>query len=1011
MRCSLLSVVLQCLFFTPLFAGKADTQDRTVSGRVASVEDESGIPGVNVIIKGTVNGTVTNETGEYSLQIPGDGAVLVFSYVGYITQEVEVGNRSAIDINLDPSVQQLGELVVVGYSTVEKVSLTSAVSAIQGEDLIRRTTNNIQQNLQGQLPGLMVVDRGAGPGRANMILRVRGTTTIGQNEPLVIVDGIEQNLADINPEDIESVTVLKDASSTAIYGSRAANGVILVTTKRPKAGKVSGSWHGYYGLQNSNNQPEHMEIEDFMRMQNIAWTNSSGTPNYSDQTIQEWVNATDRLKYPLPNTWYDAVLSTAPQVSNNVTIGGGTGDFKSRLTGRHLYQDGIIPNTESKLWEVRLNNSFNLSKKITLGLNLNYRQKDYMTPFNENSVWRNLLRAPFAVPRYPDGTYGVSSSGDSPLVYAELEGTTNFSNNLVVIDMSGSWEILKGLKFTTQYAIYKTQLNSKRYRKTFEIRDYFDPQIVRKRQTQRTLDESRNMDSEYTMNNLLNYNTVIGKHDLNLLLGYSQTKHLTDNLSAHRRNFYNNDIQSLSAGADDATKDNDGIESNWGLRSYFGRFNYSYQQKYLFEANGRIDGSSRFTEGNRYSFFPSFSAGWRISQEDFWSDLAPSVNELKFRGSWGKTGNQAVALYSYYPTYNNMVYAFDNNAVTAYGQNVMVNEDLTWETTRQIDIGMDIGLRDDRYYLNVDYYRKRTDGILLTLPIPGSIGLDPGPQNAGIVDNKGWEFVLGTRNTIGQVGINASINFNYNKNNVVDLAGTGPYINFTTSGGIEDRSITQLGLPLYTLWGFKSDGLFQTQEEVDNYPTRIPGIAPGDIKYLDLNEDGVINAGDMTNLGQSMPEIYFGGNFNFTYKGFALNLLFQGVSSVKTRIGGPLNQMGVWDGFAHKLYTNNYWTPENPGARFPRPLKYDTRNDEMVDMLLYDGTYLRLKNIQLLYQIPSRLTDRVKLKGINVYVAKTNVFTFSKLNQWDVDPETQLGTRTEAYPQTSLTTFGIQVDF
>ncbi|HEY8661793.1 MAG TPA: SusC/RagA family TonB-linked outer membrane protein, partial [Hanamia sp.] len=810
----------------------------------------------------------------------------------------------------------------------------------------------------------------------------------------------------VNPEDIASVSVLKDAASTAIYGSRAANGVILITTKRAQTGKLSINYNGYYALQKSNNNPVHMGLKDYMDLQNIAWTNSFGAPIYTQDQIQEYVNATDRLKFPLPNTWYQTVLHTAPQTSNYISISGGSKAVKALLSIRYQDQEGIIANSNATIGEVRLNTDYKISDKIDISTDVNYRRRNILSPINEGKVFNDMLQtSQWTVPKYPDGTYGISSDGKNALMDAEINGTSRMIEDYLTGNIQGNWEIVKGLKFTTQLGARMTTTSGKNYQNKYEIRDFYDSTLVRLTVPHNSLTEIRNNLSEVTLNSLLNYSTEWSGHSINVLVGYSQIEDKNQTLNAYRQDFYSNDIQSIGQGANDATKNNGGGESTWGLRSYFGRLNYNYQNKYLFEANSRYDGSSRFIDKNRYSFFPSFSAGWRISQEKFWNKLNNPINELKLRGSWGKTGNQAVGLYSYLKSLNLVTYSYGGVPAPGYLQTTLANENLTWETTTQSDIGLDAQFFNRRISLTADYYYKKTEGILLSLPVPGTLGLLPSPQNAGRMDNKGWEFVLTSHNDFGKLGFDGSINFNINDNKIMNLAGTGPYI----TGGNETRYITAVGLPINALWGYTTDGLFQTKEEISKYPTMRPGIEPGDVKFVDLNGDGKITANDMTYLGRSFPKYTFGATLNFTYKGFSLSALFQGVSGVRARIGGAIIEMGIWGGFTSSVITNNYWTPEHTDARFPRPLKFDLRNIVMSDRDLQNGAYLRLKNVNLSYQIPSVLTKRIGLEQVSIYVSTTNLLTFASLNEWHVDPETVVGGRTQAYPQTSLTTFGLNI--
>jgi len=974
------------------------------------ITDENGIPllGVSVLVQGTTQGTTTSKAGEFVLLVP-DDAILVISFTGYQTQKIEVGKRNIFNIQLKTVSSGLSDVVVIGYGTQKRVSLTSAVGTISGEQMEKRTTSSIGQALQGRIPGLTAIDNGGSPGYPSINLVIRGINTLGNTQPLVIVDGIEQNLSDINPQDIETVSVLKDASSTAIYGSRAGNGVILITTKRAKAGKLSISYNGYYALQRTNNNPVHMGLEDYMNLENVAWTNSTGAPIYTQAYIKDYVSATDRLKFPLPNTWFAAVLRTAPQTDHTLTLNGGNENIKTRLSIHYRDQEGIIPNTDSKIYEIRLNNNLKVSKKIRITTDINYRNNYILTPICLSCVFNHMLQtSEWTVPQYPDGTYGISSDGKNPLLDAELAGTSKTTNNYLAGVITGEWDILKGLKFSTQLGASLLLTSAKNYTNSYEIRDYYQPDIVTASHPINSLTEIRNNVSEITINNLLNYSATLGNSFLNLLAGYSQIADSGSNLSAYRQGFYNNDVQSIGQGANDATKSNSGNDYTWGLRSYFGRLNYTYQSKYLFEANARYDGSSRFIGSNRYGFFPSFSTGWRLSEEKFWRGLKKNVNEFKLRGSWGETGNQAVDLYSYFTTLGISTYSFNGVPASGYAQTQMSNPNLTWETTTQSDIGLDAKFLDNMISFSLDYYAKKNENILLTLPVPATLGLLASPQNAGRIDNKGLEFLLGFHNKFGKFGVDADLTLSINNNKVISLAGTGPYID----GDSEIRFIIGEGFPYMGFWGYKTGGLFQTKEDVANYPTLNPGTQPGDVKYLDLNGDGKITPADMTYLGGSQfPKYTFSSNFSLSYTSFTLNFFFQGVAGAKRYIGGALMQEGIWGGFTSKIFTNNYWTPENPNARFPRPLKYSVQNTQLSDRNIQNGDYLRLKNVQLTYQIPHYLTKKVGIDRVNVFVSGTNLLTFSKLNEWGVDPESTGRDAEYNYPQTSITTFGLNIQF
>jgi TonB-linked SusC/RagA family outer membrane protein len=1002
---------------------QAFSQNTPVTGTVTSANDKTGLPGINIVVKNTVTGTSTDADGKFTISAPAD-AILVFSGIGYVTQESPLKGRSVVDVQLAADTKQLDELVVVGYGTQKRNSLTNSVSTITGDEVARRPVSNVQQSFQGLMPGVAVTDLGGSPGKSNATIRVRGITTfningsstsgydLGKNDALIIVDGIEQQLSDINPDDIESVSILKDAASTAIYGSRATNGVVLITTKRAKGSKVQVDYHGYYAIQKSNNVPKMMDLEAYMREQVAAYTNAgSAIPaRFTEQSIQAYINATDREKYPLPNTWFETLLRAAPQQNHSLSVAGGTDVLRTRLSVRYQDQDGVIQNFGNKIGEFRLNTDYDVSKKIRVSADINYRYNNTESPTtNPDAPLNNFFHGSlWAVPKYADGTYGLSTQGNNPLMFLEIGGKSLQKTDYLAGFLKAEFEITEGLTFSTQVAGRGLFTQQKNYTNSYVNTD--KNTNITKTIANNSLTEVRNNLREYTINNLLTYEKSVGSHNLKALVGYSQIGNTQTFLSAYRERFYNNDIGSIGQGANDGTKTNSGRDAVYGLRSFFGRVNYDYNGKYLAEVNGRYDGSSKFTGAKQYSFFPSFSAGWRISKENFWQGLEHTVNDLKFRGSWGITGNQSVDLYSYYAALTANGYSFGGTPVQGYRQNTLANTNLGWESTTQLDLGLDASFLGKKLNLTVDYYNKQTDDILLNLDIPATIGLTAPPQNAGSVQNKGWEFSLNYRGTPAASGFRYSVggNLSINQNLVTDLKGTGPYI---TGSDIDPRYIIKKGLPINTLWGYKTDGLFQSEQEIAEYKaTYAANTKPGDVKYVDLNGDGKIDANDMTAIGNSFPKYTFGLNADFSYKNFDLNILFQGAAKVNSRLAGALAEMGNQEGFTHEIYTNNYWTPEHTDARFPRPVKYDLRNVATSDRLVLNGSYLRLKNIQLAYNVPTLLSQKIHLSRVRIYVSATNVFTISKLNEWNLDPEAPSG-RAVYYPQTALYTAGLNLQF
>ena len=982
-----------------------------VNGKVV---DQHGEPiiGANVLEKGTTNGTVTDMEGNFTLEVP-PNAILVVSYVGYQSRELKADGSETQTIRLTEDFRNLDEVVVVGYGVQKKVSTTNAVAQLKSEEITIRPTSNAQQALQGLSPGLTITDAGGTPGRSTATIRVRGVTTlsstennetIGSNDPLILVDGVEQRFEDINTNDIESISVLKDAASAAIYGSRAANGVILVTTKRAKAGEVSIKYNGFFSLSNPTNQPKHMGLEDYMRYQNLAYVNSGAQPKYTEEYIQEYVNATDRLKYPLPNVFMDEMYRIAPLLDNSISISGGSETFKGLLSLRHKNEEGVISSYDNEVTSMRINTDF--KKKIfTISADADFRYNRSAAPIANvfNYIYHG---SQWVVPRYPDGTYGVSSQGNSPMVYNDLGGQSKLRKYYFVGNLKLDADITSFLKLTAQYSAKVTNDVQKEFANAYKILDYYDSNIVLKDVNKNILTEIRKNENEQTFTGLANFYKTWKQHDVNVLAGYSQIVNKNNYLEGYKEYFYNNDLTSMNMGGEDNRKIS-GYDRDWGLRSFFGRVNYDFDDRYLLEINGRWDGSSRFTGSGVYAFFPSASAAWRVSQESFWEQDKWLVNDLKIRASWGETGNQAIPLYEFYPALVSSDYTFDNGIATGYIQEKMSNPDLTWETTRQIDIGLDAYLFNSRMGVTFDYYDKVTDGILLTLPIPGAIGLNAPLQNAGSVLNRGIELMVSWRDSFKEFDYNVTANFAYNKNEITDLAGSGPY---KTTSSTDPMTIRAEGLPIDSHWGYLTDGLFQTQEEVDNYPTLFANTKPGDVKYIDRNQDGTITPEDMTYLGNTFPSYTFGLNGSISYKGFELFMQWQGAADVGVRLSGALSEMGNQEGFTHEIYTNNVWNPEHTDARFPRPVKFDLRNVQSSDRLILNGSYFRLKTLQLSYSLPTDWTRKFFIQRAKVSITATNVLTFSALNEWNLDPEFPSG-RASYYPQTSVYSLGLNLEF
>lgn len=571
---------------------KTVAQNATISGKVSSSASKEPLSGVSVTVKGSTLGTTTDAEGAFTINIAQSDPVLIISLVGFATKEVDAKGLTSVDVLLETAENVLSDVVVVAYGTQKKTSLTSAVSDIKGKELTRRPVSSLGQALQGQIPGLTVLDRGGAPGDPNAtFLRVRGMTTLGDNSPLTLVDGVEQRIWDINPNDIETVSVLKDAASTAIYGSRAANGVIIITTKRGQQGAVSVNFNSTVSIQRTINHPKPMDTRSYMELKAVAAANSNRTTIYTPEYIDAYMEGmkTDPLKYPvaIPD-WYDAVFSPAPQYDANLSVSGGSKNSTTRFSLRYQDQQGIMATSGFKLYDLRINNTLRIGSKITVDADASYRRTNTILPWSVagfvHPVYDNLLHGGgiFTVPKYPDGNYGLGTRGNNAVMYGEQGGSHVSNNNLVNGNIKGDWSILKGLKLSSQFGV-KSAFNAfKGFQNAYTITDYFNPATVLKTVGPNRLIEERGDDILYTINNLLTYDAEIADgHNINSLLGYSQIGQKITSLGAGRQNFFNNDIQSINAGANDDTRSNYGRDVEFGLRSYFSRIDYNYKEKYL----------------------------------------------------------------------------------------------------------------------------------------------------------------------------------------------------------------------------------------------------------------------------------------------------------------------------------------------------------------------------------------------------------------------------------------------
>lgn len=1013
---------------------KPEKKSKAVSGKVV-FQDGEPVIGASIVINGSSVGAISDVDGNFSVDVE-NSDVLSISYIGMVTQRVTYNGQKSLTITMHDDSAGLEEVVVVGYGSQKKVSITGAVGNVK-TDRINRLANSTTASMQGTTPGLTILDKGGSPGESSTTLRVRGITTINNSDALLLVDGVEQRISDINPDDIESISILKDASTTAIYGSRAANGVVLVTTKRAKEGKPIVTFGSYWGIQKVTDKPEHMETVTYMRQQNQAFINNGGTPRYSETFIQEWIDnhEKDPYTYREANAWQDVMYHSALQQNYNLSASGGSDKARGLMSIRYYNQDGVIDNFNSDTKDIRVNTDLKPFKGVTLSADANYRTTHSKQPYGAfdydnggGGIFYSMYHAAqFVVPQYADGSYGLGNKNANPLMLARMNGDVNNYRNLFIGNVKLEAEIFDGLKFTAQYA--QRLANNKRisFQNKYKVVDTnfldwgatakdqpYTPNVNRSRTrniTKNSLTDYRTDIDEYTLNLLVNYHKRFGNHDVSALGGFSQIDNKYSESTAYRENFYNNNVRSINMG-DESTQKSSGYNTEYALQSWFGRVNYNYNDIYLLEANIRYDGTSRFTGDNQFGWFPSFSAGWRVSNESFWSDqLRNIVSDLKIRASWGKTGNQTAGLYAFYDSYTSTSYNFGGNLIQGYLQTTLANKDLRWETSTQTDFGIDAQFLGGKLSVTADYYYKKTDGILVSLPIAGIIGLNAPTQNAATVENKGFEFGAEWRDNIGEISYSLNFNISNNWNKVLDLGGANP----TVSGGQSDVVTTvREGYAINSYWGYTTDGLLTAEDVANGYPTLDSRMQEGDIKYVDISgpdgkPDGVIDENDKTVIGNEFPRYPFAFGGNVQWRNFDFAFQLQGVIDAETRVSGALCEGGNFEGFVLDIF-KDYWTEDNLDARFPRPHKSVDFNSYMSDYWVIDAGYLRLKTLQLGYTLPSNITKKIGCEKARVYVAGSNLLTFSPLKEWGLDPEFVSG-RFLYYPQTAVYTIGVNLTF
>jgi TonB-linked SusC/RagA family outer membrane protein len=974
--------------------------DRNIKG---TVRDSGGepLPGVSIMVKNTQRGTTSNMDGTFQVEIPDSQNALVFSFVGYESKEVLVGSESIVDVVLQVDVKSLSEVVVVGYGTQKKVNLTGSVSVVTGDELAKRPVGQTSTALQGTVPGLTVTQRSGQPGRDGSALRIRGVGTTGDSNPLVIVDGVESNINNIDPNEIESISVLKDASSASIYGSRAANGVILITTKRGSQKGFSVNYNTYVGWQSPTDMPKIVNGLDHMKLINEAYTNTGRSALYTDQQIQDYTTkgSSDRDQFPDTDWQKLTMTENGSMQSHYLGITGGTDRVRMLGSFSFLDQNGVIPNTNFKRYNLRLNTDAQITDKLSAAVDIFLRRTDLTEPsVGTGYVFHWMRRIPAnQAGILSTGQYGEGWNGDHPLGKAKDGGLNRENAISSIINMNLKYQPTKWLTANLIYAPKFNLPHSKSFNNTLQTYRW-DGSPSYATPVRNSLNEDMSREWYNNLRGTLSASKSFGGvHNLDVLLGYQQEDQLNRSLTAYREVFLLPDYQEINSGNRENERTG-GTASHWALRSFFGRVNYNYKEKYLFEANARYDGSSRFAKGNKYAIFPSFSAGWRIIEEPFMQSLASTITDLKLRASWGKLGNQNIGLYPFaaFVGIGNSNYVFDNAIRTGASLNVMANSAIQWETTTVSNLGVDLTMWNN-FNFSFEYYQRRTTDILLQLDIPTMIGLTAPYQNAGIVDNKGWDLTAAYRNKVGDLTYGVTLNLSDVKNKVVDMRGV-----FRT-----DRTVNNEGSPVGSFFGYVADGFFQNAAEVADHATQFGNVAAGDIRYIDYNNDGIINNQDQRVIGSNIPRYTYSSNFDFGYRGFDLSLFLQGVGKADGYLTGH-GIMPFFEGSTIQEYQRNSWRPNNTGAEFPRLAFNESNNIQNSSFWMRDASYLRLKNVQLGYNFPKSFLKE-KIQKLRLYASGQNLLTFDRFYP-GFDVEAPVG-NAGWYPQMKVFTVGLDVRF
>lgn len=996
------------LFNLPVLA------QRVVTGMVVDVNGDPLI-GVNVMKVGTTLGVITDVDGVFKLEV-NDGDELNFSFIGFASQKVKIKGQAVLRVVLLEDTKTLDEVVVVSYGTQKKRELTGAVSKVEASTLADLPVGQIGQKLQGQIAGVQVNQTTGKPGEG-VAFRIRGAASVnGGNEPLFVVDGmvISSGLSSINPDEIESFSVLKDASATALYGSRASNGVVIITTKGAKKGKKSVDFRASYGLQTlaGMRKLDMMDGTEFAQYQKEIYEDRAKYEGYTDGVPDVYKNPEI---YGKGTDWYDLLTRTAMLQNYSLSVSRGTDKLRSSIVLGYFNQEGVLRNTDFERFSIRSNNEYTVSDKIKIGLNI-APSLSISTNHNTDGGWNILssaiLMSPCLSPYDENGDLQVGMNAPNmfpqPNWLRVLTESINKTKKFTLLSNAfAEIDILKGLKYRFQAAIDLGNSNHRTFTPSTSGGGMFTapPQKA-------TGEYEANFYYNWTVENLLTYSKQIEKHKFDLLLGYSAQKYTGEYSNLTGTDFPDDDISWMDAAA---TKNGENNMEQWAIASLIARVNYSYRDRYLLQAAFRRDGCSRFGPKNKYANFPSVSLGWIVSDENFMTPVTHVLNYLKFRASYGTTGNYNIGNYNYIANLKKTDYVFSNSLSAGKALERLPNDYLTWEENKQFDFGVDMGFLNDRFYIMYDYYYKKTNGMLYQIDIPAATGFNSIDSNIGNFKSWGHEITLTSRNFVNEFKWATNLNLTFNRNEILSLGTNNTPIGGYSNQGDSNR--LQVGEPIGVFMGYVFDGVYMTQEEFDSQPKHASSEI-GTVRMKDINRDGIIDEDDRTIIGNPNPDFIYGITNEFSYKNFDLSILMSG------QVGGDiLNGNNEYteniDGCFNVLKSvkDRWRSPEQPGnGLVPRTKSGTTALYRYTHSgWVYDGTFLTIKNITFGYNVPLKPNNYIS--SLRVYVTAQNVATFSKYP--GINPEVSengmgwrgLGVDKTTYPIPRTFSVGCNVSF